>query len=126
MESTISNPKTLGLDYHIHALLFLYTMPIRKGVVSISKKFKCSICGTIYDSDLRNQKQIYNTLIMECPKDRGICWPYEEKEFEELKESLLGKYTKEELWDILETMRANKALLEEKEFKVREGDVLDE
>ena len=63
---------------------------------------------------------------MECPKDRGICWPYEEKEFEELKESLLGKYTKEELWGILETMRANKALLEEKEFKVREGDVLDE
>ena len=63
---------------------------------------------------------------MECPKDGGVCWPYEEKEFAELKESLLGKYTKEELWGILETMRANKALLEEKEFKVKEGDVLDE
>lgn len=81
------------------------------------KKFKCSTCGTVYDANLYNQKNIYNTIVMECPKDRGICWPYEKNDFEQFKSLLLEQYTKEELWSMLEKIRAKKATLEKNTFK---------
>ena len=88
------------------------------------KKFKCSICGTVYDANLYNQKNIYNTIVMECPKDRGICWPYETDDFEQLKSLLLEQYTKEELWYMLEKIRAKKATLEKNIFNdIEKGEV---
>ena len=88
------------------------------------KKFKCSICGTVYDANLYNQKNIYNTIVMECPKDRGICWPYETDDFEQLKSLLLEQYTKEELWYMLEKIREKKATLEKNTFNdIEKGEV---
>ena len=88
------------------------------------KKFKCSICGTVYDANLYNQKNIYNTIVVECPKDRGICWPYETDDFEQLKSLLLEQYTKEELWYMLEKIRAKKATLEKNTFNdIEKGEV---
>lgn len=88
------------------------------------KKFKCSVCGTVYDTNLYNQKNIYNTIVMECPKDRGVCWPYKEtNDFEQLKSLLLEQYTKEELWAMLEKIRAKKATLEKNTFNnIRKGE----
>lgn len=88
------------------------------------KKFKCSVCGTVYDTNLYNQKNIYNTIVMECPKDGGVCWPYEEtNDFERLKNLLLERYTKEELWAMLEKIRAKKATLEKNTFNnIRKGE----
>lgn len=81
------------------------------------KKFKCSVCGTVYGANLYNQKNIYNTIVMECPKDRGVCWPCEKEELRQLKKSLLlEQYTKEELWLMLEKIRAKKATLEKNTF----------
>lgn len=88
------------------------------------KKFKCSVCGTVYDANLYNQKNIYNTIIMECPKDRGICLPYEMDDFEQLKSLLLEQYTKEELWYMLERIRAKKATLEKNTFNdIEKGEI---
>lgn len=88
------------------------------------KKFKCSVCGTVYDTNLYNQKNIYNTIVMECPKDRSVCWPYEEtNDFEQLKSLLLKQYTKEELWAMLEKIRTKKATLEKNTFNnIRKGE----
>lgn len=87
-------------------------------------KFKCSICGTVYDTNLYNQKNIYNTIVMKCPKDGGVCWPYEEtNDFEQLKSLLLEQYTKEELWAMLEKIRAKKATLKKNTFNnIRKGE----
>ena len=63
------------------------------------------------------------TIIMECPKDRGVCWPYETNDFEQLKSLLLEQYTKEELWAMLEKIRAKKATLEKNTFNnIRKGE----
>ena len=86
-------------------------------------KFKCSICGTVYDTNLYNQKNIYNTIVMKCQKDGGVCWPCETDDFEQLKSLLLEQYTKEELWTILEKIRAKKATLKKNTFNnIRKGE----
>ena len=87
------------------------------------KKFKCSICGTVYDANLYNQKNIYNTIVMKCSKDGGVCWPCETDDFEQLKSLLLEQYTKEELWAMLEKIRAKKATLKKNTFNnIRKGE----
>lgn len=86
-------------------------------------KFKCSICGTVYDTNLYNQENIYNTIVMKCPKDGEVCWPCETDDFEQLKSLLLEQYTKEELWAMLEKIRAKKATLKKNTFNnIRKGE----
>lgn len=71
--------------------------------------YKCISCGTFYKEN--SLAEYTNEYI--CPKDGSTLVLVDEK----TREKLLSLYTKEELWNMLEEIRAKKNVINKNEYR---------